>query len=42
MNADNNPKNKGDDETIKSLMRKFEAQTCENPLSLEVRSTKTW
>ena len=42
MNADKNPKNKGDDETIKSLMRKFEAQICENPLSLEVRSTKTW
>ena len=42
MNSDKNPKNKGDDETIQSLMRKFGAQICENPISLEVRSTKTW
>ena len=42
MNSDKNPKNKGDDETIQSLMRSFGAQICQNPISLEVRSTKTW
>ena len=38
MSRSKNPKNKGEDETI----QRFGAQICENPLSLEVRSTKTW
>ena len=29
-------------ETIQGLIRKFGAQICENSISLEVRSTKTW